>query len=323
VCTFRDTLNKPESRSQRRALMAEGLGEFCKQMLSRNAPLKMSQDTPVIGRYYPQACQQRELGNGDLYVEFSGWGYGWTNLSKKVSFTMAGAVEYTQDFLIAKDECDIYGYFRPRRVAGSDFRIYRIEAQIASFLNQRNPIGDNLGKQLVSGKLAEGFTVIADHNKQTEVAVGIVELGQRPRRPFAGGSKDRLVYENLRTEVHQNQRDFIGPITVTESGHAIHVSAQLDGAPAMDLVVLEKSVADPALRLYYEYPASGPIAGNPSFVDVIPGGAPYMRAIPLPKGTYYVVLDNTPTLGPTAPQGSAFDDRAGLVSYLVEVGPTP
>jgi hypothetical protein len=50
------------------------------------------------------------------------------------------------------------------------------------------------------------------------------------------------------------------------------------------------------------------------------GAAPYRRRIPLPRGSYYVVLDHTATAGNTAPDNVALDDRAALVNLAVEIG---
>jgi hypothetical protein len=277
----------------------------------------------VIGRYYPTDCHQKELENGDLFVEFSGYGYAWTNLSKKMTFTMAGAVEYNQDFLIAKDECDIYAYFRTKRVASSNFTINRIEAQLAAFVNALSPVGQNFGQQLVAGKLAEGFTVIHDHKGSDDFGLGIVELGRRPPHPVAIHGSDRIAVESNRTEVHQNQRDFIGPIDVTESGRALYLTMQVEGAPAVDVMVYGKDAAEQALRLYYEYPQSGPIPTQPLSTDVVQAGAPFSKTLALPKGRYYVVIDNTATAGPTMPAGGALDDRAATVSYGLQLGDGP
>ena len=40
----------------------------------------------------------------------------------------------------------------------------------------------------------------------------------------------------------------------------------------------------------------------------------------LPKGAYYVVIDNTATAGRTQPGGALLDDRAAMVSLAVELG---
>src|SRR4051812_12556989 len=75
ACALRGPLNDPQNRSLRRSLMSSGLKEFCRQMTTRNAPLKMSADAPVVGRFYAQTCSQNELENGDLAVQFAGVGY--------------------------------------------------------------------------------------------------------------------------------------------------------------------------------------------------------------------------------------------------------
>lgn len=320
LCAFRGTINAPESRSQRRALLATGLGEFCHQLLTRNAPLRMSQDTPVIGRFYAKDCRQRELESGDLFVEFSGFGYGFTNVSKKITFTMNGAVRYNQDFLIPKDTCDIYAYFRPRSVSSSDFRVYKIQGQMAQFLNALSPVGDNFGKQLVSGKLAEGFTVIHNEKGHDDVVPGIVALGAKPQHPFDVRGSDKIPYENLRTEIHQNQRDFVGPIEVRESGRSIYLTATLDGTPAVDVLLLRREEAEGALKAYFENTEVGPVQVTPLISEVVQAGVTYQRAVPVPPGVYYVVFDHSASLGRVLPPGNAFDDRAALVSYVVQIG---
>jgi hypothetical protein len=230
LCTFKGKINDPSNRTMRRSLMSSGVAEFCKQMLAHNAPLRMSNDTPVIGRYYPQTCTQRELDNGDLHVDFTGIGYGYTNLSKKLTFSMAGGVDYNQDFLVTDDPCTIYGYFRVRRITASDFRTRLVENPVAGFANQLTGLGDRFGQQLVSDKLSQGFTVIHDDSGD-DVGFGMVELGKRPFHPFDVHGTSRMTYENARTEVHQGERDFIGPFEVDSSGRALYFTADLDGAP--------------------------------------------------------------------------------------------
>jgi len=320
ICVFRGTINAPENRTQRRTILAQGIGEFCKQLLARNAPLRMSQDTPVIGRFYPKDCRQRELEGGDLFVEFSGFGYGFTNVSKKVTFTMSGAVQYNQDFLIPEDRCDIYAYFRTRTVSSSDFRVHRIQGQMAQFLNVLSPVGENFGKQLVSGKLAEGFTVVQNAENHQDVVPGILELGKPPPHPFDVRGSERIPYENLRTEIHQNQREFVGPIEVTGMGRSIYLTANLDGTNAVDVMLLRREEGESALRAYFENADVTPVTVTPLLADVVQAGMTYQRAVPVPPGVYYVVFDHSASLGRVIPPGNAFDDRAALVSYVIQIG---
>ena len=323
ACTLRGPINDPSNRTLRRSIMSSGLKEFCRQMTSRNAPLKMTNDAPVIGRYYATSCQQSERDNGDLYVQFAGFGYAYTNMSKKLTFTMAGSVQYNQDFLIS-DDCLAYAYFRPRANASSDFRINKVENPVTSFLNALSPIGENFGRQLVAGKLGEGFTVITDMDmKNPDVVLGVVEKGQKPVHPFDIHGTSRMTYENARTEVHQNERDFIGPIEVTDSGRALFLTAQMDGVQAIDLFVVRKEEGDASLRLFFDYPVAGPLAAPPMLNDVVTAGQPYQRSVPLPKGMYYVILDNTPSAGQVAPPMNVFDDRAAVVNYAIQIGDAP
>ena len=307
----------------RRSMLKAGMGELCKQMTARSAPLKLSDDTPVIGRFYPRSCSEREMDNGDLFVDFQGEGYAYTNVSKKITFKMQGAVHYNQDFLVAEDKCDIYAYFRPRQVMSSNFTLGKIESPTANFLNALAPVGETFGRQLVSQKIAEGFTVIHDEDGSDEVSLGIVELGKQPFHAFNMRGQDKLVLENTRTEVHQNERDFIGPFEITGDGQALFVRAQLDGAPQLDMFIVSRIEGEASLRLYLDYPSHGPLAQNPGIADVLRQGQEYNRAFSLPKGHYYVIVDNTPTAGVVNPPQNMLDDRAAVVNYAVSVGEAP
>jgi len=319
-CTFRGTINEPSSLSMRRSMLRKGMGDFCKQLTSRNAPLRLAPESPVIGRFYPQQCTAPE--GDELQVSFSGFGYGYTNISKKTTFTASASALYRYDFLVTEgDRCDVYAYFRTSRLDASNFAVHRIEGQAANLLNQFTSMGENMGKQLVGKKLAEGFSVI--HYSETnsdDFGLGIIPLGQKPFHPYQVHGKDRITYENERTEVHQNQRDFVGPITVEDSDRSLFVTAQMDGAPAIDMLILRKAEGDASLRLYYEYGASGPLSGPPIAWEILRQGLEVKRAVPVPPGMYYVVFDNTPTAGQVAPPVNALDDRAAVVNYLIQIG---
>jgi hypothetical protein len=321
VCKFRGTINQPENLTMRRSLLRKGMGDFCKQMTTRNAPLKLSPDSPVIGRFYPQQCSSRD--DEQLYVQFAGIGYGWTNVTKKMSFTSNGAAMYRYDFQVREDgPCDVYAYFRPSRVDASDFHVQHIESGAAQMFNAFTAFGDNFGRQLVSSKLREGFTVISYDAREDSVdfGLGIVPLGQKPFHPYQTSGSDRATYESDRTEVHQNQRDFVGPILVEGDGKAIFVTAAIDGAPAIDVLVMRKYEGDAALRLYFDAPQAGPLAAPPMVADVIRQGTELKRAVPAAPGMYYVIFDNTPSAGQVSPPMNTLDDRAAVVNYLIQIG---
>ena len=308
----------------RRDLLKKGMGDFCQRMLERNAPLRLSADSPVIGRFFPIQCTAPE--GDDLYVNFAGYGYAYTNLTKKLTFTTNASALYRYDFLVTEgDRCDVYAYFRTSRIDQQNFVVHRIEGQAASMLNQLTSMGDNFGKQLVSKKLADGFTVV--HYSETNVddfSLGILPLGQKPFHPYQVHGADRITYENERVEVHQNQRDFVGPIKVEGEGKSLYVTAAVDGAPAIDVLLLRKDAAEASLQLYYEHAASGPLAGPPAspplVSEVVQQGVEWKRAIPVPPGMYYVVFDNTPTAGMTSRPAAALDDRAAVINYLIQIG---
>jgi hypothetical protein len=311
-------INDGSNRTMRRQILSYGLGEFCKQMLSRNAPLKMTDDSPIIGRYYPTACHTTELPNGDLQMDFDGFGYAWTNVSQKLTFTSSGSVEYNQDFRCSDDNA-IYAYFPVRQVRGSNFQTHIVEQKLASLApDWVKATADKMGSQLVSGKLGEGFTVIQDSDNQTDFDLGIIPLGQKPQHPFrvAGGSK--VTYENARTQIAANERDFIGPIRLEKSG-VITLTVTLEGQPAIDVFVIPKDEADAALHWYFDYGDPTKLAAEPRIQGVAQQGLEYRQTVPLPTGIYYVVLDNTALAGQAAPQGPS----AAAASYIIQYGDAP
>jgi hypothetical protein len=321
ACRFRKTINEPENLSMRRSLLRKGMGDFCQQMTSRSAPLKLSPDSPVIGRFFPTNCTANQ--DDQLYAKFAGFGYGWTNVTKRVTFTMSGAALYRYDFSVLEDgPCDIYAYFRPSRVDSSDFRVNKVEGAAASVFNAFTNMGDTFGKQLVGQKLKDGFTVISYDGSETNVdfGLGIIPKGQKPFHPYDRNTGERDTYESERTEIHQNQRDFVGPIAVTGSGKALFVTANVDGAPAVDVLYLRKEDGDLFLRQYFDAPTAGPLATPPIMNDVLQAGVEMKRAVPVPPGMYYVIFDNTGTAGQVAPIANVLDDRAAVVNYLIQVG---
>jgi hypothetical protein len=321
VCIVRGPLNAPSNYSLRRAIMQHGLGEFCHEMLTHEAPIALTAGMPTVGRFFPKSCAQSTLPNGDLFVQFDGFGYAFTPLSKKLTFTMSGAVEYDQDFRVGED-CDIFAYFRTKNIRSSNFQTHVVEQPVAAFLNSLTTFSSDVGRQLVSGKLGEGFTVIQDNHQHFDFSLGLLPLGQKPQHPFEVHGDGRIRYESARSEIHQDQRDFIGPIEVKDDGRAIYIDAALDGIPAVDVMVMRKEDAEVSLGLYYNYPQSGPLDANVLYGDVVVAGRPYARAFKVPKGAYYVVLDNTPTAGTVAPPPAVtmLDDHAAAVSYSVSIG---
>jgi hypothetical protein len=291
-------------------------------MTTRNAPLKLAPDAPVIGRFFPQHCTQQVLDNGDLWVQFDGFGYAWTNLSKKVTFTSGATIQYNQDFKCADDN-SIYAYFDTRNVSPPNFRVAQIEQPVANLVqNWIAPFAETFGQQMVSGQLTQGFTVIQEAGGSQDFTVGHLPLGQRPPHPYDMHGSSRVAYESLRTEVHYNERDFIGPITVDDTGRHFRRCTSTE--------CRRRHCSRPRWKGRRCSSATstgrGPLTHPPRFADIVQAGVEYQRAVPLPAGLYYVVIDNTSAAGQAAPPAPLFGvvgDTAAVVNYAIQLGDAP
>ena len=123
-----------------------------------------------------------------------------------------------------------------------------------------------------------------------------------------------------RIEVHARQREFLGPFEVDSQGRALFLTVGVDGAEGIDVMVVPKDAGEQWLSLYIHQPMTTPPAYPPLLADVALSGQPYRKMLPVAKGRYYLVIDNTATAGRIAPPPNLFDDRAALVNYAVERG---
>jgi len=179
-------------------------------------------------------------------------------------------------------------------------------------------VANSLGAQILKGEIAKGFTVIRAANGDVEFGLGVVEKGSHPTSPkLAANGKNVLL--NDRSEVHQNQRDFVGPIEIPD-GDKLSITLQIDGAPAIDVIVVPRSTGEAWLQQYTTQAVTTPPPAIPMLDEPVYSGAIWRRTLSIPPGLYYVVLDNTSTAGRTAPTGFAKDDRAALVSYTLALG---
>ncbi len=311
------TINDPSNRTLRREIMKEGLATFCHEVTVHDAPLRLVDDSPAIGRFFPTTCSNRSTEDDLISVRLEGVGYAWTNVTKKSTFISSATVDYDADFRMSGST--MYVYFRTKRISKDTFQTRVIEQSMANIVNQFSQMGDRFGQQLLSQKLQEGFTVIRDPEGQIDFSLGFVEIGKRPAHPFKSG-EGRLPYENTRVEIHQNQRDVIGPIEITEDNAAIFLQARVDGGFPIDVFLLAKDPGEALVKGIIEQPSALPLNGAPIFSEVVNSGPEYRKRVPVNKGRYYLVFDNTPSAGQVAPPMGAVDDRAAVVSYLVELG---
>jgi hypothetical protein len=318
-------VNNPANRSLRFDILKFGLDRFCFEMTRRGAPLKLSDDQPVLGRFFADSCQSQVLDDDtrkSFVVRYSGKGWGWTNLSGRIGFHSSGLIEYAADFQMHDDA--MYVYFRPRNINATSFETRMVESGLARAgmaVTGLDP--DQLGKQIVESQLRRGFTVIRyDSDGETDFGVGIVPTGQKPFKPFTIQSSEHLELANDRTEVHTNQQDFIGGFEVTDDDQALYLTYLLDGAPGVDVFVVPKGLGDQMIEKYVTQPGPAALPAAPQLDEPLPGGALWKRFVPLTKGFYYVVIDHSAAVGRTSPPAGQ-GDRAAKVDYLVQLGERP
>jgi hypothetical protein len=274
----------------------------------------MGDDDPAIGRFFPTGCAVTELGNENLFVQFIGHGYAWTNVTGRVGFEAAASIEYDHDFFA--DGSALYVYFREVRAQSTSFKpilLERTDGGVAgaalSLLGQDvKSVLEPLGRRVMEGELARGFTVVRDADGSVAFSLGVVEKGKRPLEPFRADGSRATVLANDRAELHPGQRDYAGPFEVTDAAPMLEITATVDGAPAVDVMVVPRATGDVWLAQYERYAATGP-APFPALTDDVvtvspeaigtPAGAPptasasFRRALRLAPGAYYVVFDHT------------------------------
>lgn len=332
-------VNNPANRTLRRELLAMGTSTLCKEVMKRSVALKLNPDDPGLGRFYPQKCAVDTLQNGDLYIQFAGMGYAWSNLTKRVGFNASAAIEYDQDFRL--DGSTMYVYFRPRAITSKQFTSIMVEGgalpstPISPILpgNSAQDFVNRVGDGLLAFELGEGFTVIRESDGTAIFSPGMLEVGQRPLEPYDRQNRDRTLIMNERVEIHEGQRDYAGPIEVPDDGSAIYVTLMVEGTSAVDIQVHPRGSGDAWLAQYVSIKDAGPPPAAPLYEEAVqsasagpttvPGSAgpsAFRRRIRVPRGSYYLVVDNTRTAGQSHPPAVALDDRAALVGLAVEVG---
>jgi hypothetical protein len=318
-------VNNPKNKSLRFDILKFGLEQFCSEMTRRGTPLRLSDDQPVLGRFFAQGCQSQVIDDDRrqaLVVQYNGEGFAWTNLTGRIGFKSAGILEYAPDFQM--HEGAMYIYFRPRNVGATSFEMLSVESAAAKGGMAALGVDPNqLGKQIVTGQLERGFTVIRyGDDGETDFGLGLVPVGERPFRPFRIAS-DKRTLANDRTEVHAGQQDYVGGLEVTEDDQALYITMALDGSAAVDVFLVAQPVGAPMIERYVREPAPAQLAGPTLLAEPLVAGRDWKRYVHAPKGRYWLVVDHTPAIGPTAPPNAAGDDRAARVDYAVQVGDAP
>lgn len=314
-------VNDPANRSLRRGIMRFGLDEFCKELTHRGAPLRLRDDEPVAGRFFARSCNYQELESGDVFVQFAGVGYTWTNVTLRMGFEASGAIQYNQDFLM--DGSTMYAYFQTRMIASKTFEVKMVE-QGGVVGPTIATLADKVAKDVVETQLQRGFTVIRDPDGTVDFAVGLVDKGKRPVKPFEVHGNDRVTMMNERTNVPGNQLDFLGPFSVDSNNRALYLTLTIDGVPAVDVMVVDKSTGDQWLEQFVRSPGVSQPPMSPLMMDMVPIRAQWQKTVPVAKGHYYVVMDNSATVGNVAPPAvGGMVPPGALVNVVVQVGDAP
>ncbi len=320
-------LNDTGNLSLRRAILQFGTGTMCSEMMKRSVALRMRPEDPAMGRFFPSSCFAQEMPNGHMLIRFSGTGYAWTNATKKITFSASSAVDYELDFLM--DGATMYAYFRNGQTSAATFELKVVESPATAAMlglpiqMNAQTLAAQLGPQLLKTELSRGFTVIRESNGSASFAAGVVEKGQRPPAPYQKSDSGRLMLANDRSDVHQGQRDFAGPFEVTGDGKALYLTVSVDGAPAADVLLVPVSIGNTWRDAFLQQAATTPPPSPARLDEPVAQGVIWRRAVALPKGSYYVVFDNTDTAGRTSLPRSPTDDKLATVSYAVEEGDAP
>jgi hypothetical protein len=316
-------VNDPANKSLRFDMLKFGLERFCEEMKKAGAPLKLSDQEPVLGRFFAESCQSEVLdeeARKSFVLQYTGKGYAWTNVSGKLGFSSRGLVEYAPDFQLSDGA--LYVYFRPKTVDAAAFQLLSVDsalaqAGIAVAAGRVNP--DEIGRHVLDSQLKRGFTVIRYGNDgRTDFGLGFIPKGEKPYKPFEITTEKRVLV-NERTEVHLQAQDYIGPLSVDDDDSALHLTLELDGTDSVDYQVVPKALGDAMLDRYVRSQGPCPTLGPPAF-DASVGRARTQQAVPLPVGQYFLILDNSSLLGRSQAPAGAAGDYAARVDYAILVG---
>ena len=211
------------------------------------------------------------------------------------------SVEYRPDFQIAVD--DVYVWARMNRlVQPPNFQMGSIENPVVDALGNLPPFGSManfFGQQVVTAAMTQGFTVI--HNDEgNDFSTGILMPPAKPHHPFQVVSGERFTFANETIDVHQNQRDYLGPFEITKSDQSLYLMLSLEGQ-AVDVMIVDKNTGDAWRDAYQTGKVLGPPPGPVVAGAPLNPGPTDTRTYKLPPGQYYVVIDNTAAAGTVNP----------------------
>ncbi len=300
-----------------------GAQKICPQVLSSGIGLRLNAGDDIVGRFFPNRCEQRVDDNRQtVTVAFSGTGFAWTPVAGRVGFAAQAAIEYRMDFRMTDDSIYVFGV-PASTPATPQFQLGAVENKVVDWA-AKSPVGylaSAFGSQILASQLAAWFTVIRTDNGD-EFTLGHLEPPARPAKPFGLSGSDHLLYASDTTQLHPGQIDVLGPFEVTEKDQALYLRFQVQGSP-IEGMVWPKTLIDPWREgLQTGAPLAPP--PQPALAGFVLNPGQNQQRVPLPRGLYVIVLDDTSQLGnvnpPFNPLGMLGQMGVTRASYAVELG---
>jgi hypothetical protein len=295
---FRATIN--DSPQIRWFLFSNfGAARICPEMQQRGAPLRLESNA-ASGRFFPSQCQALvDDATQTVSVHFAGTGYVWTPVAGRIGFSCVVKVEYRPDFALTEDA--LYVWARTNRIVeGPTFSVLSVENRVVDWAAQGPAayLAQSFGQQVVSSKLAEGFTVVRT-DQGDDFTLGLLTPPARPRHPFQASGDEHFLVANDSTLVRVGQADFIGPFEVADEDQVLLTRFRVSGARA-DAFIYPRTFVAPMRQTYEQ--GGGLIAPTvaPTAQWVLELGE-YPQRFKLAPGQYFLVVDNSDRLGQAAP----------------------
>ncbi len=301
-----------------------GAQQTCPKVLSFGVPLRMDPSGPIIGRFFPNDCQQRvDDSRQTMTVSFSGTGFAWTPIAGRVGFRASATVEYRMDFRMESDALYVWGVPTGAALAAPTFQLGAVENPVVNWAAQ-GPAGylaSTFGGQILSGKLSEGFTAIRTDSGD-EFALGRLVPPQRSPKPYALSGDNRITLANEATEIKLGQIDLIGPLEVAKADQALFLRARVEG-PQIEAFVYPRHAIEPWREGLQTGAALAAPPIQPSASFVLASGTEIMQTLHLPPASYVILVDNSSKVGQVNPPFNLLGMMGGgaaKLSYAVELG---
>ena len=131
---------------------------------------------------------------------------------------------------------------------------------------------------------------------------------------------DQLTVDG-KTEVIEPDQDVM--VYVAEDGKALYLTLKLEGAQAVDALLVPEPVGKNAIDTFTKQ--AGPVTLSAPLLlnEPVSRGTLWKRYVSVPKGRYYLVLDNSAAAGQVAPPAGPADGQSARTDVLVLVGDKP